>query len=62
MIYQKPEKLNSHDYWREPLEDCPDCGSEYFYEGPHGGLSINYQCAICYSKFNEMGQLGFHRI
>lgn len=31
---------------------CPDCGSLDFYEGPSGGLCVNYQCAGCGSRFN----------
>lgn len=33
---------------------CPDCGSDTFLEGPHGGLAINVMCAnpLCNSKFN----------
>lgn len=31
---------------------CPDCG-ELLARGPSGGLSINYYCYYCGSKFNE---------
>jgi len=62
MIYEKPGKLNGHECWKEEMVECPDCGSEIFYHGPEGGNSKNMMCAICYSKFNEMGRLGFHRI
>lgn len=62
MIYEKSGELNGHEYWEEQLQDCPDCGCDQFYEGPHGGCSVNYKCAICGSEFNEMGKLGFHRI
>jgi hypothetical protein len=27
---------------------CPDCGHDQFFEGPHGGMSVNVQCAGCY--------------
>lgn len=30
---------------------CPDCGGVDFFEGPHGGLSVNVKCAKCGSKF-----------
>jgi DNA-directed RNA polymerase subunit RPC12/RpoP len=36
---------------------CPDCGCREFYEGPSGGLCINWQCAGCGNKFN-IGQVG----
>lgn len=36
---------------------CPDCGSTEFYEGPSGGLCINYECANCGSRFN-VGMIG----
>ena len=60
--YQKSTTLNGHEYWRESLKDCPDCGSGDFYEGPSGAGSKNVKCVKCSSKFNEMGRLGFHRI
>ncbi len=31
---------------------CPDCGCTEWYEGPHGGLSINCKCAKCGHWFN----------
>jgi len=33
---------------------CPDCGSTDFFEGPHGGLSVNIECAdsTCKARFN----------
>lgn len=36
---------------------CPSCGSLWFYEGPHGGLSINVKCANaeCGKKYNFCG-------
>lgn len=42
---------------REVLYDqcmCPFCGGTEFYEGPHGGMSINWYCANekCLAGFN----------
>jgi len=36
---------------------CPDCNSEGFLEGPHGGMSINIMCANkdCKARFNWTG-------
>jgi len=31
---------------------CPDCGSSAWYEGPHGGISVNVRCAGCGAEFN----------
>ncbi len=31
---------------------CPDCETGVLMEGPHGGLSVNYRCSTCGSKFN----------
>lgn len=32
---------------------CPCCGTVgNFYEGPSGGMSTNYECGECRSKFN----------
>lgn len=43
---------------------CPFCRSDKFFEGPHGGLSVNWFCARCGAGFNlgpaeysEFGQL-----
>jgi transposase-like protein len=41
---------------------CPDCGSNDFLEGPHGGLSINFKCAKCNSEFNDTWVFGIDRI
>jgi len=41
---------------------CPDCGEQKLMEGPHGGLSVNYMCDGCGSKFNHMGVFGVQRI
>ncbi len=32
---------------------CPDCGGTEFLEGPHGGLAINFACALCRARFND---------
>ncbi len=34
------------------LKRCPDCGSESFYEGPHGGAAVNIKCGGCGHWFN----------
>jgi len=31
---------------------CIDCGVARWQEGPSGGMSTNYQCAECGSRFN----------
>lgn len=31
---------------------CPDCKGDKFYEGPHGGMSVNVMCSGCKSEFN----------
>lgn len=45
---------------------CPDCGSESFLEGPHGGMSVNIMCSACGAKFNVVpgifGSFGKQRI
>ena len=41
---------------------CPDClGSDGFFEGPHGGVSVNFKCANpkCGSRFNGLESLEF---
>jgi hypothetical protein len=42
-------------------EQCPDCGGVDFYEGPHGGASVNVKCAhlscgrkFCWSPLGDM--------
>lgn len=40
---------------------CPDC-EQPLCEGPSGGMSVNYCCLICASKFNDMGPFGVDRI
>lgn len=42
--------------------DCPNCGIDLFYEGPHGGLSVNVQCAGCGKFWNFLGPFGFQAI
>lgn len=34
---------------------CPFCGSKDFFEGPHGGMSVNIYCQGCDARFNLMG-------
>jgi hypothetical protein len=31
---------------------CPFCEHKEFFEGPHGGMSINWYCANCAAGFN----------
>jgi hypothetical protein len=33
-------------------EDCPDCGGFIFRPGPRGGISQNFECVGCLSRFN----------
>ncbi len=34
---------------------CPDCGqTDKWLAGPSGGMSQNYKCGVCQSKFNVM--------
>jgi ribosomal protein S27E len=38
---------------------CPNCKKKTeFYEGPHGGISINIKCASCGAKFNVTPMIG----
>lgn len=39
---------------------CPDCNHEGFWEGPHGGMSINITCANddCKARFNVTPVIG----
>lgn len=39
-------------------EACPNCANETFFEGPHGGASVNVMCSQCKSKFCYMGPFG----
>ncbi len=48
--------------WSDGFKACPDCGSTKFYEGPHGGMSVNIKCAGCGHRFNVMGPFGVERI
>jgi hypothetical protein len=41
---------------------CPDCGSERFFRGPCGGMSVNLKCVGCGHFWNWMGPLGFEHI
>ena len=31
-----------------------DCGGRDFLEGPHGGMAVNFCCAHCYARFNDL--------
>lgn len=44
------------------MTTCPHCGSEEFFEGPHGGLSVNVKCRRCGAKFCYMGPFGMEPI
>jgi len=50
------EKLDSVEkekfYSKGKVFSCPDCGN-LLTEGPCGGLSVNYYCYHCGSRFNE---------
>ena len=37
-----------------PTLICPDCLGDKFYDGPHGGMSVNVYCAneACGARFN----------
>lgn len=37
---------------------CPFDQSQKFLEGPHGGQNINFKCAKCGARFNDMGPFG----
>jgi hypothetical protein len=41
---------------------CPDCGSEFFFKGQSGGLSMNLKCVGCGHFWNWMGPFGFEHI
>jgi hypothetical protein len=43
-------------------QKCPNCTSVLFYEGPHGGASVNVMCAKCKRTFNWMGPFGLQPI
>lgn len=42
--------------------ECPDCGVGKLQEGPHGGLSVNYDCDHCGQRFCDLGPFGVDRI
>lgn len=50
------------DHWSNRgnfFEDgCPFCHTNYFLEGPHGGMSVNFKCRECGATFNDMGAFG----
>lgn len=43
------------------MNECPECNSTIFYEGPTGGLSINFCCENGH-WFNDMGPFGVEKI
>lgn len=54
--------MGARKYWElfekaEPKDDggCPNCGSQTYFEGSHGGLSVNLECACCYMRWNANG-------
>jgi len=50
------------DHWSDNKKffevGCPFCKTNYFLEGPHGGLSVNFKCKECGATFNDMGPFG----
>ncbi len=49
-------------WWKDGFKSCPDCNGIKFLRGPKGGLSVNFKCEQCGSKFNHMGPFGIERI
>ena len=49
LIFRSPEVKEAQAGYT-----CPDCKGHEFWEGPHGGLSVNIKCANpkCGSEFN----------
>lgn len=37
---------------------CWNCGGDAFFEGPHGGDSVNFACKTCHAWYNDMGAFG----
>ncbi|MGA2178813.1 MAG: hypothetical protein ABSH15_04440 [Verrucomicrobiota bacterium] len=53
----KIEELTEAEVAALDAGKCPDCGSEQFLEGPHGGMNVNIQCAGCQAEFNIIPRL-----
>ena len=53
LIRESPINGNPDHGWTRS-SDCPECGSHDWYEGPSGGMSINFMCAndVCGAKYN----------
>jgi len=41
-------------YELQPFTNCPECGGTEFIEGPHGGDAVNFCCAKCFARFNDL--------
>jgi len=54
-LRRKLDAFRAQDDGMHPWDGrCPDCGQENFYEGPHGGLCVNLECAnpACTTRIN----------
>ena len=52
MLDHEREMTNLETGWRElGFIFCPDCATKML-QGPSGGLSVNYACPDCHSRFN----------
>lgn len=60
------EELTKAEVQALDAGNCPDCGDHQFLEGPHGGMSVNIECATCGARFNVVpglqGSFGKERI
>ena len=43
-ILRRPSDVNEE---ADTRTTCPGCGNDKFFEGPHGGASVNVKCTQC---------------
>ncbi len=55
-VFAPPAPNGKRDYLEWALEykhpTYPTCRKDYLVSGPTGGMSINFACPTCYSRFN----------
>lgn len=40
---------------------CDNCGGTKFLEGPHGGEAVNFACADCWARYNDLWPFSIER-
>lgn len=51
---ESKENKSAPEAVKPELPKCQECGSTDFIEGPHGGEAVNFACAKCFARYNDL--------